>query len=325
MEKDLEKNIDVLTKDIKSYIPDNIIEILGTYAFSLIMALLVFIIGKWAVNKIVSLFGNVLRRVKGMDETLIRFLENIVYYSLMIVVLLTSLGKLGVETTSFLAILGAAGLAIGLALKDSLGNFASGVMIIMFKPFKVGDAVTAAGVTGSVSEVGIFNSIFITADNQKIIVPNGAITSGSITNINAYDTRRVDLVIGIGYEDDIKKAKDVLTNVATSNEKILVDKGISVVVSELATSSVNFTINVWVKTSDYSEVKFYLLENIKLSFDNEGISIPYPQQDVHHYNKISNTVYLRRYFKRSTKNWSNSNFSRWKCARLLFKYSNQRL
>ena len=286
MEKELEKNIDVLTKDIKSYIPDNIIEILGTYAFSLIMALLVFIIGKWAVNKVVSLFGNVLRRVKGMDETLIRFLGNIVYYSLMIVVLLTSLGKLGVETTSFLAILGAAGLAIGLALKDSLGNFASGVMIILFKPFKVDDTVTAGGVTGTVKEVGIFNSIFVTADNQKIIVPNGAITTGSITNVNAYETRRIDLIIGIGYKDDIKKAKEVLTNVATSNEKVLVDKGISVVVSELATSSVNFTINVWVKTSDYSEVKFYLLENIKLSFDKEGISIPYPQQDVHHYNKI---------------------------------------
>ena len=286
MEKELEKNIDVLTKDIKSYIPDNIIEILGTYAFSLIMALLVFIIGKWAVNKVVSLFGNVLRRVKGMDETLIRFLENIVYYALMIIVLLTALGKLGVETTSFLAILGAAGLAIGLALKDSLGNFASGVMIILFKPFKVDDTVTAGGVTGTVKEVGIFNSIFVTADNQKIIVPNGAITTGSITNVNAYETRRIDLIIGIGYKDDIKKAKEVLTNVATSNEKVLVDKGISVVVSELATSSVNFTINVWVKTSDYSEVKFYLLENIKLSFDKEGISIPYPQQDVHHYNKI---------------------------------------
>ena len=286
MEKDLEKNIEVLKKDISSYIPDNIIEILSGYAFSLIMALLIFIIGKWAVNKIVSIFGKVLRKVKGMDETLIKFLENIVYYALMIVVLLTALGKLGVETTSFLAILGAAGLAIGLALKDSLGNFASGVMIIMFKPFKVGDAVTAAGVTGSVSEVGIFNSVFITADNQKIIVPNGAITTGSITNVNAYETRRIDLIIGIGYKDDIKKAKEVLTNVATSNEKILVDKGISVVVSELATSSVNFTINVWVKTSDYSEVKFYLLENIKLSFDKEGISIPYPQQDVHHYNKI---------------------------------------
>ena len=286
MEKELEKNIDTLTKDITSYIPHNIIEIVGSYAFSLVMALLVFIIGKWVVNKIVDILGTVLRKVKGMDETLIKFLENIVYYALMIIVLLTALGKLGVETTSFLAILGAAGLAIGLALKDSLGNFASGVMIILFKPFKVDDTVTAGGVTGTVKEVGIFNSIFVTADNQKIIVPNGAITSGSITNVNAYETRRIDLIIGIGYKDDIKKAKDVLTNVATSNEKILVDKGISVVVSELATSSVNFTINVWVKTSDYSEVKFYLLENIKLSFDNEGISIPYPQQDVHHYNKI---------------------------------------
>ena len=286
MEKELEKNIDSLTKDITSYIPHNIIEIVGSYAFSLVMALLVFIIGKWAVNKIVDILGTVLRKVKGMDETLIKFLENIVYYALMIIVLLTALGKLGVETTSFLAILGAAGLAIGLALKDSLGNFASGVMIILFKPFKVDDTVTAGGVTGTVKEVGIFNSIFVTADNQKIIVPNGAITTGSITNVNAYETRRIDLIIGIGYKDDIKKAKEVLTNVATSNEKVLVDKGISVVVSELATSSVNFTINVWVKTSDYSEVKFYLLENIKLSFDKEGISIPYPQQDVHHYNKI---------------------------------------
>ena len=286
MEKELEKNIDTLTKDITSYIPHNIIEIVGSYAFSLVMALLVFIIGKWAVNKIVDILGTVLRKVKGMDETLIKFLENIVYYALMIIVLLTALGKLGVETTSFLAILGAAGLAIGFALKDSLGNFASGVMIILFKPFKVDDTVTAGGVTGTVKEVGIFNSIFVTADNQKIIVPNGAITTGSITNVNAYETRRIDLIIGIGYKDDIKKAKEVLTNVATSNEKVLVDKGISVVVSELATSSVNFTINVWVKTSDYSEVKFYLLENIKLSFDKEGISIPYPQQDVHHYNKI---------------------------------------
>ncbi|MDD3054708.1 MAG: mechanosensitive ion channel [Aliarcobacter sp.] len=286
MEKELEKNIDTLTKDITSYIPHNIVEIVGAYTFSLVMALLVFIIGKWVVNKIVDILGTVLRKVKGMDETLIKFLENIVYYALMIIVLLTALGKLGVETTSFLAILGAAGLAIGLALKDSLGNFASGVMIILFKPFKVDDTVTAGGVTGTVKEVGIFNSIFVTADNQKIIVPNGAITTGTITNVNAYETRRIDLVIAIGYKDDIKKAKEVLTNVATSNEKVLVDKGITVVVSELAESSVNFTINVWVKTSDYGEVKFYLLENIKLSFDREGISIPYPQQDVHHYNKI---------------------------------------
>ena len=286
MEKELEKNIDNITKDITSYIPDNIVEILGSYAFSLVMALLIFIIGKWAVNKIVTLLGKVLRKVKGMDETLIKFLENIVYYALMIVVLLTALGKLGVETTSFLAILGAAGLAIGLALKDSLGNFASGVMIIMSKPFKVGDVVTAAGVTGSVSEVGIFNSVFTTPDNQKIIIPNGAITSGSITNINANDTRRVDLVVGIGYEDDIKKTKDVLNDIISSHEKVLLDKGITVAVSELADSSVNFVVRAWVKTPDYWDVKFALTETIKLRFDAEGISIPFPQQDVHHYNKI---------------------------------------
>ncbi|MBU0924396.1 mechanosensitive ion channel [bacterium] len=286
MEKDLEKNIEVLTKDITSYIPDNIVEILGGYAFSLLMALLIFVIGKWIVNKIVGLLGKVLRKIKGMDETLIKFLENIVYYALMIVVLLTSLGKLGVETTSFLAILGAAGLAIGLALKDSLGNFASGVMIIMFKPFKVGDVVTAAGVTGSVSEVGIFNSIFTTPDNQKIIIPNGAITSGSIININAHDTRRVDLVVGIGYEDDIKKTKEVLNDIISSHEKVLIDKGITIAVSELADSSVNFVVRAWVKTPDYWDVKFALTETIKLRFDEEGISIPFPQQDVHHYNKI---------------------------------------
>jgi small conductance mechanosensitive channel len=274
-----------MSKDLMSYLPDNIVEIIGGYAFSLIMALLIFVIGKWIVNKLVALLGKVLRKVKGMDETLIKFLENIVYYVLMIVVLLSALGKLGVETTSFLAILGAAGLAIGLALKDSLGNFASGVMIILFKPFRVGDVVNAAGVTGSVSEVGIFNSVFITPDNQKIIIPNGAITSGSITNINANATRRVDLLVGIGYDDDIKKAKEVLNTLVSSHEKVLVDQGITVAVSELADSSVNFVVRAWVNTPDYWDVKFGLTEEIKLTFDKEGISIPYPQQDVHHHNK----------------------------------------
>jgi small conductance mechanosensitive channel len=285
LEKELEKNIEVITKDIKSYIPDNIVEIVASYAFSLLMALLIFVIGKWAVNKVVKLLGKVLRKVKGMDETLIKFLENIVYYALMIVVILTALGKLGVETTSFLAILGAAGLAIGLALKDSLGNFASGVMIILFKPFKVGDFVTAGGVTGSVSEVGIFNSVFITGDNQKIIVPNSAITSSSITNVNAFDTRRVDLVVGISYDDDIKKTKEILTNILNSNEKVLIEKGITVAVSELADSSVNFVVRAWVNTPDYWDAKFGLTESIKITFDKEGITIPYPQQDVYHHNK----------------------------------------
>lgn len=284
MEKEIEKGIETITRDIKSYIPDNIVEILSGYAFSLLMALLIFIIGKWVVNKIVAVFGKVLRRVKGIEETLIKFLENIVYYALMIVVLLTALGKLGVETTSFLAILGAAGLAIGLALKDSLSNFASGVMIILFKPFKVGDFVTAGGVTGSVTEVGIFNSVFTTGDNQRIIVPNGAISS--IINVNANDTRRVDLVVGISYDDDIKKTKDVLNEIIKSNNKVLIEKGITVAVSELADSSVNFVVRAWVNTPDYWDVKFDLTEKIKTTFDKEGIYIPFPQQDVHHYNKI---------------------------------------
>ena len=285
MEQIIENKINKISDNFSSYLPENIVEIVGGYAFSLIMAIVIFLVGKWLAKKITTLLTTVLRKVKGMDETLIRFLVNIVYYILMIVVLLTSLSELGVETTSFLAILGAAGLAIGLALKDSLGNFASGVMIILFKPFKVGDVVSAAGVTGTVNEVGIFNSIFTTPDNQKIIIPNGAITSGSITNINANPTRRVDLVVGIGYDDDIKKAKEVLHSIVSSHEKVLVDNGITVAVSELADSSVNFVVRAWVNTPDYWAVKFDLTENVKLTFDKEGISIPYPQQDVHHHNQ----------------------------------------
>ncbi len=252
---------------------------------NIIVAIAVFIIGKWLAKKITNIVVSLLTRVKGMDVTLVKFLENIIYYILMMVVILTALSKLGVETTSFFAILGAAGLAIGLALKDSLGNFASGVMLIMFKPFKLGDFVTVAGVSGTVKEISIFSSIIITGDNQKMIVPNGAITAGTIVNVNANPTRRVDLVVGIGYDDDIKKAKDVLTNILESNDKIIQDKGLTVAVSELADSSVNFVVRAWVNTPDYWAVKFALTEQVKLRFDNEGISIPYPQQDVHHHNQ----------------------------------------
>jgi small conductance mechanosensitive channel len=154
----------------------------------------------------------------------------------------------------------------------------------MFRPFKVGDFINAGGVSGSVEEISIFNTILKTGDNQTLIVPNGAITSGTITNVNAKPTRRVDLVVGIGYDDDIKKAKEVLNTIITSDERVLVDEGVTVAVSELADSSVNFVVRAWVNTPDYWAVKFDLTENIKLTFDKEGISIPYPQQDVHHYN-----------------------------------------
>ena len=285
IEKVVDQNVEQITRDFKSFIPDNIVDIAIGYSISFVFALLIFFIGKWISKSVVKILGKALRKVGGVDETLVKFLENIVYYALLTVVIIAALNKLGIATTSFLAILGAAGLAVGLALKDSLGNFASGVMIIIFKPFRVGDFVTAGGVTGSVSEVGIFNSVFVTGDNQRIVVPNSSITSGSITNVNAFDTRRVDLVVGISYDDDIKKTKDLITNLLTSHEKILVDKGITVAVSELADSSVNFVVRAWVNTPDYWEVRFSLMENIKLVFDKEGITIPYPQQDVHHYKK----------------------------------------
>lgn len=281
----IENGVETLKKDFLSFIPQNILDTALEYSWSIFLALLIFFVGKWIVNRVVKVLGKLLRKIDGIDEILVKFLENIAYYSLITAVILAALNKLGITTTSFLAILGAAGLAVGLALKDSLGNFASGVMIIIFKPFRVGDFVTAGGVTGSVSEVGIFNSVFVTGDNQRIVVPNSSITSGSITNVNAFDTRRVDLVVGISYDDDIKKAKDLLTNLLTSHEKILVDKGITVAVSELADSSVNFVVRAWVNTPDYWEVRFFLIENIKLVFDKEGITIPYPQQDVHHYKK----------------------------------------
>ncbi|WP_419678197.1 mechanosensitive ion channel family protein [Aliarcobacter lanthieri] len=289
IEKDIEKVVDQnviqFTKDIKSFIPDNIFEIVISYAFSFVLAILIFVIGKWFVNKLVKFLGRMLRKVDDIDETLVKFLENIVYYALITVVILASLNKLGVETTSFLAILGAAGLAIGLALKDSLGNFASGVMIVLFKPFKVGDSVIAGGASGTITEVTIFNTVFLTADNQKIIVPNAKITSASITNVNANDTRRIDITIGISYEDSIKQAKEVLTKIINDNSKVLKDKAVGITVTELAESSVNLTINVWVKASDYGSTKAELLEDIKITFDEVGITIPYPKQDVYQYNK----------------------------------------
>ena len=285
IEKSIEKNVDVITRDLKSYIPNNIVEVIASHVFSFIVALLIFFIGKWIVNKIVTILGKVLRKINGIDETLVKFLENIVYYALLTVVIIAALNKLGIATTSFLAILGAAGLAIGLALKDSLGNFASGVMIVIFKPFKVGDSVIAGGVTGTVTEVTIFNTVFLTADNQKIIVPNSSITGGSITNVNANDTRRVDIIVGISYEDNIKHAKEVLANIINENSKVLKDKSVGINVTELADSSVNLTINVWVKSSDFASTKAELLESIKTTFDEVGITIPYPKQEVYQYNK----------------------------------------
>jgi small conductance mechanosensitive channel len=191
------------------------------------------------------------------------------------------LGAFGIQTTSFAALIGAAGLAVGLAFQGTLSNFAAGVLILFFRPFKIGDAVEAAGVAGSVAEIGIFTTTITSWDNKKIIVPNSSITSGVIVNINANDTRRVDMIAGIGYADDIERAKSVLEKILADHPKVLEDPAPTVAVVELADSSVNFVVRPWCKTADYWTVHFEVTRAIKEQFDAQGISIPFPQQDVH--------------------------------------------
>jgi len=251
-----------------------------TYAIKIVAALLIFFIGKWLARMVTNLLTKLLDK-KNIDATLIQFLDSILYYTFLIVVIIAAAGQLGINTTSFLTIVGAAGLAIGLALKDSLSNFASGFMLIMFHPFRIGDFVNAGGASGTVKSIDMFNTTIHTPDNQKVIVPNSKITSDVITNVTANDTRRVDMVIGIGYQDDIAKAKTVLEGIIKDEKRVLENPVTTIAVSELADSSVNFVVRPWVKTADYWGVYFDLTEKIKITFDKEGISIPYPQQDVH--------------------------------------------
>ena len=240
---------------------DQVTTFITSYTWDILGSILIFVVGKWLARKMVSLLSKLLAK-QHVDETLIRFLDNIAYYALMVVVLMATADRLGVDTSSFLAIFGAAGLAVGLALKDSLGNFASGVMLVFFRPFKIGDVVTAGGVTGKVEGISIFNTTFLTFDNQRMIVPNGQITNDVITNINANPTRRLDLVFGIGYGDNLLTAKAIFKNILESDARILEDPAPLIVVSELADSSVNFYVRPWVNTTDYWAVKFDLTEKI---------------------------------------------------------------
>ena len=262
----------------------NIQEIISTYiipwGINIILALAVFIIGRWLANLIVRGVKRIMHRAN-MDDALIGFLSSILNAILLVVVIIAALEQLGVNTTSVLAVFAAAGLAVGLALKDSLSNFSSGVMLIIFKPFKVGDFVEAAGIAGVVEELRIFNTMLRTGDNREIIVPNSQISGGIITNFSARDTRRIDLVIGIGYEDDIQKAKKILEQIMQSDERILKEPAPVILVSELGESSVDFAVRPWVNSGDYWNVRSDLLETIKREFDAKGISIPYPQRDVH--------------------------------------------
>lgn len=251
-----------------------------TYALKLLAAILIFLIGKWVCKKLTRLFGRLMEK-NNVDVTLSHFLESILYYTLLVVILIAAASQVGVNTGSFLAILGAAGLAVGLALKDSLSNFSSGIMLILFRPFQVNDYITVAGISGTVKRIDLFNTTMCTPDNQKVILPNASISNGIITNVTANDTRRVDLVIGIGYGDDIIRAKQVLDQILKSDKRVLETPAPKIAVSALADSSVNLVVRPWTNTQDYWDLYFDLTEKIKLTFDQEGISIPFPQRDVH--------------------------------------------
>lgn len=269
-------------EQLKSYVMDflNNPEALIGIAKSLLLALLIFWLGRRIARAVSNLSAKGLTKT-GNDPILVNFLKNLVYYVILAAVVIMALGQLGVQTTSLIAVMGAAGLAIGLALKDSLSNFASGVMLVMFRPFKLGDVVEVAGKTGKVREIRIFSTIINTPDQKEMIVPNGLITSDVITNYTAQQTRRVDLVIGVSYDDDIKTAKKIIAETIDAHELVLKDPAPTIMVLELADSSINFAVRPWCKTDDYWTVYGDLLEQLKYNLEAGGCSFPYPQTDVH--------------------------------------------
>lgn len=250
------------------------------YGLNLLFAMIIYVVGRWVVKLVARVIESLMIKSK-VDQVLVDFVGGITKSILTLFVIIAALGELGVDTTSLVALIGAAGLAIGLSLQSSLQNFASGVMLISFRPFTTGDFIEAGGVIGVVEKISIFSTIMKTGDNKEMIVPNGAIYGGVIINYSAKETRRVDMVFGIGYDDDIKQAKQIMQDIMSQDERILAEPAPLVAVSELADSSVNFVVRPWVKSADYWAVMFDLNEKIKLAFDEKNISIPYPQMDVH--------------------------------------------
>jgi len=257
-------------------------EIVTVFGVKILGAIVVFVVGRW----VAKLFGNFIRKLldkREVDPTVTKFVGNLTYFALFTFVVLAALGLLGIQTTSFIAVLGAAGLAIGLALQGSLANFAAGFLLILFRPFKVGDFIDAAGVAGTVEAIQIFTTRLATPDNKTIIIPNSKLTGDNIINFSTKGTRRADMVFGIGYGDDIDKARDIIADVLSKDGRVLKDPPIQVAVSELANSSVNFVTRAWVNAGDYWGVVFDVTEAVKKRFDAEGVSIPFPQRDVHIY------------------------------------------
>lgn len=259
---------------------DKAVELLMQYTPRLLLALIVLVIGLRVIRILGRAIDKGLERAD-TDISLRKFLDSFIRILLQVILVISVASMIGIATTSFVAILGAAGLAVGLALQGSLGNFAGGILILLFKPFRVGDFIETQGYLGTVHAIQILNTVIKTVDNKTIIIPNGLISGGSITNFSAEPQRRVDMVFGIGYRDDIKKTKTVLQRLVAEDPRILKDPPPQIVVSELGESSVNFTVRVWVNSADYWGVYFDMQEKVKLTFDQEGISIPFPQRDVH--------------------------------------------
>ena len=250
------------------------------YGIKIIVALAIFFVGKWLARMIIKLMRSGMERTH-VDATLISFSGNVVYVILVIAVVVAALSHLGVNTSSFIAILGAAGLAIGLALKDTLANVGAAVLIIFFRPFKVDDSIEVSGVVGTVNSINLFSTTLTTADNRCIIIPNGTIVAGNIINNTGNATRRIDLVLDIDYQDDLKLAKEIIAKTLENHPKVLKDPVFIVAVGELALNSVQLYARPWVRSEDYWDVRFELTEQIKLVFDEHGITVPFPQMDLH--------------------------------------------
>lgn len=266
-------------QDLTSY-SDQALTLLMAYGPNLILAILTLLIGLWVIKAIVKALARAFEK-KEYDPSLETFILSLTRILLKVLLVISVVGMLGVQMTSFIAILGAAGLAVGLALSGTLQNFAGGVMILIFKPFKVGDVLEAQGFIGSVKAIQIFNTILKTPDNKTIILPNAPLSAGSMVNYSTEPTRRVDLTFGIGYDDDIDQAKAAIQALADTDDRILKDPAPFIAVSELADSSVNFVVRLWVNSADYWGVHFDMIEAVKKEFDRRNISIPYPQRDVH--------------------------------------------
>ncbi|MDG1301177.1 MAG: mechanosensitive ion channel [Opitutae bacterium] len=259
---------------------DSIIDSIANFGLKAVAAIIILVAGLWIAKKVKALFAAALIK-KDVDATLIGFFSSMLYGAIVVFVGIAAIGKLGVETTSFAAVVAAAGLAIGLALQGSLSNFAAGVLLILFKPFKVGNFIKAGGEMGVVVEVGLLTTELKTPDNVKIIMPNSTVMSGSITNLSAHPTRRIDMVVGVGYGDDLNKTKQLMLELLEADARVLKDPAPQIEVSNLGDSSVDFVVRPWVNADDYWAVKFDFTKAVKETFDAEGISIPYPQQQVH--------------------------------------------